>query len=435
MLNKKLICGAMVLLTALSWYSVINNKAKSVKEYKELISKAEKLSAKGISVDAAECYSKAIEMDPKNYTLYVKLFDEYSNLNDEHGMEDTFNKGILLKKNDETLYVKKIQYLIGQEDYEEAFDVIDLARKNTKSDAVEQLFASIEGEYNLIYLSAEVIRPFHGEYAAFSSNGAWGIYNEDYSVKLNNKFEDIGAFSKEDEIIPVCFEDEWYYVDTDGNRKRVPDRQYESLGAYSDGLAPASLNGVYGYLDTDCKEKNFEYDYAGVFDDGIAAVRKGGKWAIVNKDLKPVSDYVFDDIKIDENGSCSFNGVFFAKQNGSYAMYNNKGKQIGKETFQDAKVFVSSDAAAVCIGGKWGFVNSKGKIVIDPQYEDAGSFSVGIAPVKKGGKWGFVNESNNPLTEFEFEYAYSANSKGKAPVVTDTGLQVVSFYSYKGSEK
>ena len=41
--------------------------------------------------------------------------------------------------------------------------------------------------------------------------------------------------------------------------------------------------------------------------------------------------------------------------------------------------------------GRWGYINSTGKFVLEPQYEDALPFSDFLAPVKVEGKWGYIN--------------------------------------------
>lgn len=42
---------------------------------------------------------------------------------------------------------------------------------------------------------------------------------------------------------------------------------------------------------------------------------------------------------------------------------------------------------------------------IAPQYEDAGIFSEGLAPVKKDGKWGYINENNEVVIPFQYDVA------------------------------
>lgn len=47
--------------------------------------------------------------------------------------------------------------------------------------------------------------------------------------------------------------------------------------------------------------------------------------------------------------------------------------------------------------------------VVAPQYEDAGQFSEGLAAVKKGGKWGYIDEEGNVVIPFQYDYAWGFN--------------------------
>ena len=41
--------------------------------------------------------------------------------------------------------------------------------------------------------------------------------------------------------------------------------------------------------------------------------------------------------------------------------------------------------------GKYGYIAKSGKLAINPQFDDAGKFSQGLAPVKIGNSWGYVD--------------------------------------------
>jgi hypothetical protein len=49
--------------------------------------------------------------------------------------------------------------------------------------------------------------------------------------------------------------------------------------------------------------------------------------------------------------------------------------------FEEAGIF-SEGLAAIEINGKWGYIDKSGKLVIEPQFTDAWNFSEGLAPVK-----------------------------------------------------
>ena len=66
---------------------------------------------------------------------------------------------------------------------------------------------------------------------------------------------------------------------------------------------------------------------------------------------------------------------------------------------------------------------------IAPQYEDAGPFSEGLAPVKKGGKWGYIDEDGKTVIPFQYDLAFPF-SEGKAVVAT-LGTAGDEYYTYE----
>jgi len=51
--------------------------------------------------------------------------------------------------------------------------------------------------------------------------------------------------------------------------------------------------------------------------------------------------------------------------------------------------------AAVRLKDKWGYIDKKGDIAINPQFEDAGGFGDGLAPVESERKWGFIRKTGD----------------------------------------
>jgi hypothetical protein len=78
---------------------------------------------------------------------------------------------------------------------------------------------------------------------------------------------------------------------------------------------------------------------------------------------------------------------------------------------------------------KVGYIDSKGKIKIQPQYNSGGTFAEGLAPVRRNGLYGFINESGDFIINPQFDYATSFY-KGIA-VAWENG--VPSFIDRKGN--
>ena len=67
----------------------------------------------------------------------------------------------------------------------------------------------------------------------------------------------------------------------------------------------------------------------------------------------------------------------------------------------------------------WGFVNTEGEMVIKPTYENAKSFSNGVAAVCKDGVSGFINKDNIVVIDYQFTDANYMNENGSCVVRTD----------------
>ena len=55
----------------------------------------------------------------------------------------------------------------------------------------------------------------------------------------------------------------------------------------------------------------------------------------------------------------------------------------------------------------WGFIDRGGTIVIEPQFDNARSFSEGLAAVTTGGKVGFIDRSGRKVIPAQFDTAAS----------------------------
>lgn len=84
--------------------------------------------------------------------------------------------------------------------------------------------------------------------------------------------------------------------------------------------------------------------------------------------------------------------------------------------------------------GKYGFVNDKGKIVIDIQFDDIQEFHEGLAAVFLYGKWGFINKRGKFIVQPQFSKVGDF-SEGRAYVVHETEEEkedYIQVYDYVG---
>ncbi len=420
--NATLIFLVLIVFTGIAWVQTFRGQAESAQAYKDFIKKAESFEEKGIYIDALTNYQSALELNEKDYDLVLKIADMYFKLGDVNGFITTCDKAIGMEPYEPTPYVLKATYYISKLQYPEAIKVLKTAQSLIKdNEDINNLKAELSTKCVEKYVSFHSISDWHFQedinYVAVEENGKWGMTLKDGTRKIRLKFEYLGAYDQESGVIPCCYEGVYYYVDMQGNKKLIGDEIYQYLGSFGCGLAPAQRNNKYGYIDTEFNEQKFEFDYAGAFANQVAAVKKGEKWALIDTELDTITDFEFDAILMDSNGFCATFDTIVARKGDEYLFLDHDGKQIGKNTFDCATLPASNDSyIAVKQGELWGFADQDGKVVIEPQYEEAKSFAMGLAPVKVEGYWGYITTECELVVEPKYEDAGTFSQDGAAPV-------------------
>jgi hypothetical protein len=60
--------------------------------------------------------------------------------------------------------------------------------------------------------------------------------------------------------------------------------------------------------------------------------------------------------------------------------------------YQDARSFSEGLAPVQASNGRWGYINANNQLLIPAKFEDAKEFKDGRAAAKLNGKWGFINK-------------------------------------------
>ena len=279
----------------------------------------------------------------------------------------------------------------------------------------ENLQLVLKGAYNSIELGCEgqFIVEKNGKYGVVSEKGTIILplkYSEinsnknGYTVTLNEK---MGLFNSEGkEIIPISYR--WIYTDKiDDN---IP--------------IAAKLDGKEGYINT----KNEwvippTYRDAFAFRQGVAIVKKGRNYMCINlKGEAVIQD--FDNYVIEPSDNTYIVGV---RKECKYMVYDLNGNLL--DTYDGFINNWSDDAIfAVKKGGKWGYIDGYGKVIIPLEYEEVGDFSEGLAAVRKDNKWGYINPKNEVVIPIEFtnrEVSYFKN--GVAKYYTDSGIGLINL--------
>lgn len=433
---KILIPLAVLILTVVSFYSMLDTNMKTVKEYRNILDTARNYASQGIVDDAVKYYEKALE-----YKSDVNTYIEYVNVYVDNGYE---KKALRVAEemvdeisDSKEAYECLLDRYISLEDYESCFSLDDEAgKKHVKSDGFEKKMMEIEYSYSYDYQIYDDVNAFSGGYASVKSGEYYGIIDEKGNRVLNNAYKDAGYFSyytnaksTDDSgyVLPVCTKDgRWMYISPSGSKKieLSGDLKFDKLGLYVDkGLTAASIDGKFAYYNTNFEKQFGEYLFAGTFNCYRAAVQTGeNEWYIINEKGEMLNSIPYLEVVLDEKGIAFRNDRAFVLIDSNYYMIDTDCNVIGEQKYMNAKPFLdslnSSDVnnnavlAAVCIDGKWGFINVDGKTVIEPQFMDAHSFSKSFAAVSQDGKWGFILPDGSIAIDYIFEDVKDFNGKG-----------------------
>lgn len=407
-----------VCLLLLGGYQTVNNVLGTPIRIKEHISNAQKYEKKEIYEDALEEYKAAVQLGEEDISIKRKIAEMQLKLDDTSAFVTACESLIDGKDMDEESLQMLVDYYDSEGKKTSIVELLkSLRKKVTDNKTVEKLWKQYRGYYEESYFSYDEVSPFYQGYSIVKNENCFGLADSKGEIVIPIVYETMGFFSKDYSVASVCENGNWYYLNTKVHKKIVPDEAYDFLGVISEDTVLVGKDGKYGFADTEIVPKTeLEWDGASNLYQGIAAVKQNGKWGLLDDSFQTVTEYQYEDIAVNEAGFCSGQERVFAKTKKGYQMLNKKGKKVGQELYEDARPFETDELAAVKQGGKWGFVNTSGELVIQCQYEDAHSFTQETAAVKKNGKWGYINVSNEMIVEPVFEDAYPFNEAGMAPV-------------------
>ena len=382
------------------------------------MAKAKALDEKEIYIDALDQYKNALEFTENKFPVEEAILDDYLNLKKYNDFE---KQGSMILENynyPRDITKKIVDYYIDRKQSANALKVVNAyLERQPKDDDFLELQGKLRGIYTEVYFGGASIDEYYNGFYVFTNDEKKGLMKSDGTEKIKATYDEISPYGKEPNYAAVCGDGDWYYVDKNGYKKLVPDFKVDSLGVFGNKLAPYKTAESYSYIDEYAnKATELTYDFAGGFANKRAAVKKDGKWAVIKNDFSQVTDFIYDDVLVDDFGFATSQNVYIAKLDGKYHIFDLDGNMIGSEGFDEAKAFMSDDATAVKVGDKWGFANKKGEIELMTEYKDAEPFANGFAAVYDGKNWGYINKNATVVIDFEFNEAGCFNSSGVASV-------------------
>lgn len=425
---RMLIPIALVAIMALSVFSFVKDKRKLQNNYEAYISSAEYCMEESLYVDAINYYRAAYDIQP-SLELDKKIIDCY--VKQGNNVESLYEEMLDKYPREQLAYEYAIEYYILEKEYEEAYEIKETSQKRKiNSDKIKEMFEEIQYYYKLSRTDFIEVGEYHNDYCIVKSEKEkYGITGVSGNLQLGCNYNKISSFSS-DYFSIINNEGELYWIDINGDRRKNynGEETIVELGPLTEQIFWAKLeNEKYAFYNSESQKISNEYTEITNFSDGVGMVLDGS-WYIVNTMMEHVNDVPYAMIITDENGYAANSGRLFVSEGTGYKMLDTSGNAVSDVLYENAKLFIDGTGAAVQQDGKWGFVNVNGEIVIEPEFEDARSFSNGFAAVKKDGKWGFIDAQNNIVIEPEFEDVRDFNSSGNCYVFKEGNWNLLSFY-------
>lgn len=255
-------------------------------------------------------------------------------------------------------------------------------------------------------------------------DGLYGYTDTSGSLAIKAKFSEAGHFI--DGLAAVLAEDEWFFIAVDGTRAFAG--SFAEAKDFGGGLAPVKVDEFWGYIDTHGKiaiKPQFEEAYS--FSEGLACVQIGqkengtAKYGYIERDGKFAIEpnFKFFDNQFFSPPTAFSEGLASAwlenKDGENKVGYFDKtGRVIIEPAFIEGGEFVNGIApvnVSDSLEGGGRFIRRDGTFAFPEEYARTGIFSNGLAPVaiinsgEEPSLWGYLDEKGKMVIQARFSYA------------------------------
>jgi len=229
-------------------------------------------------------------------------------------------------------------------------------------------------------------------------------------TKKTMPFGEAGDFNEEGIFVGKNTTCDFY----DHTGKKLNSTAYYTVVNFSEGICALqeTSTGAPHLADRNFKKIKDLYTYfKGPFSEGLAYATNGnyGKLYYLDK----TGNEVFN-ISAKEGGKCIAGFIAIKGNDGRFFHVNKKGNPISTKTWEGIGEF-RSGIALVKDKGKWGFIDTLGRTVIDCKYDEASAFFNGAAIVKANGSYFLINRKGEPVNNNTYEAAGNPDN-GTFPV-------------------
>jgi len=238
--------------------------------------------------------------------------------------------------------------------------------------------------------------PFTDGLAAVKKNDKWGFIDATGRVVIEPRFAMVGLFS--DGLASFRdrrFTDPWGYIDKTG--KVVIEPQFDAAADFRTGVAQVGFATLKGKLLSTIADTGLEYNYK--------FIDRAGTFVPAPSPLHYATGEPGELIPFRKDDVAGY--------------LNAKGEVAIQPQFQVASAF-SEGLACVCKEGLFGYIDTRGEWVLPPRFQYANDFADGLAGVALGENgWGFIDRTGKEVIPGRFAWVYGGFRHGVAEVAFD----------------
>ena len=410
---RYLVFGALVLSVLGGWASLARANLIAEENYSEYIAAARASAERGVTNEVLANYRGALSVRD-SHEVALELTDYIRDNSSENDYLKQLRWMIANYPDAAESYERIVDIYIAGEDYSDAFEVLHSGQKRgLESPKLASAYEDIAYDYTLAnggYL--DVISFGASDIATAKLDDGWHFVRSSGRA-IPGTFEQAGVFSGG--YGSVVLDGLPSYVDDRGRTAYIATKvDYRSYGTLANGVIPAETSdGKFTFLSTEFLPvfDGTVYTSVSSFVGGLAAVESSQDWQVIDLEGAVVGDG-YADVALNDAGAAVGQGRYFAREDGAFYLFDQKGERVVDTPFDDAVPFNAGGPAAVSIDGVWGFIDSDGEIVVEAQFDEARSFANGLAAVRVGDLWGYVDVSGKVVIEPAFVAASDFASDG-----------------------
>lgn len=414
-MQKKKLSVIIVIAAAiiLGWYLSIR-KFSGVdiqKQQDALVEQADGYAAKKLYVRAIPLYREALSYDTGSYSeIQEKLLETYY----EYGDMSSYVKLAESRMAENTAvseeYLKAADYYLSGYNYQEAMETLKNGIEKLGSDTLKEYYEEKRYAYEVSTTAYEEIVPT-------ADNSRMPAYDGEKWEYIDEKGRDIqiGSFEEAfpfnaDGYAVAARNGQYQTILSNGDLYGIDEEGAEAVYALDSSRVLAKYNGKYSYYNYDFESlTNGSHQYLDVTvsHDGAAAVRSESGWGIIAENGEVIVDFTLEDAAVNSLKTAFMGGHAMVKGPQGWYLADTQGKALTEYFYADAKAPESADGyiAVADDQGKWGFIDLTGELVIAYQYDDAKSFSDGVAAVCLGERWEYISKQNKTVIDLSLDMA------------------------------